>query len=220
MSITAEQKVKRQKNGNVHYYTYYRCTRKSKLMRCKEAAVRSEPLDRQLTALIAEYAMPEVYVAPLNAMLDKENERAAESVLEPVQELRGKARDLSRDVARLVDLHVAQDIDREEYLKRRGALMSEKKSVEEQAARLERTPSAWIEPARQWIKDASMLDEIAKNFDLPSKKSSLHKIFGLNLLLKNRRVEFCPVKPYDALRASREIFPENDLVSILDGSVR
>ena len=216
MSITAEQKIKRQKNGNIHHYTYYRCTRKSKLVRCKEAPVRSEPLEAQLNALIAEFAMPQAYVAPLSALLDGENERAAESVADTVRELRGKVRDLSRDVARLVDLHVAQDIDRDEYLKRRRGLMSEKKSVEEQIARLESTPSAWIEPARQWIKDASMLDEIAKNGDLPAKKSSLQKIFGLNLLLKNRRIEFCPVKPYDALRASRQIFSETDLTLILE----
>ncbi len=30
MTITAENKTKRQKNGNVHCYVYYRCTRKSK----------------------------------------------------------------------------------------------------------------------------------------------------------------------------------------------
>lgn len=36
MMITAENKTKRQKNGNVHEYTYYRCTKKSKTMKCPE----------------------------------------------------------------------------------------------------------------------------------------------------------------------------------------
>jgi site-specific DNA recombinase len=30
MAITAEKKIKHQKNGNTHEYIYYRCTRKSK----------------------------------------------------------------------------------------------------------------------------------------------------------------------------------------------
>jgi site-specific DNA recombinase len=216
MSITAEQKVKRQKNGNVHRYTYYRCTRKSKLMRCKEPPVRSEPLEAELNSLISQFAMPQEWAAPLNALLDEESRRAAGSVLDTIQELRAKVRGISADIARLIDLHVAQDIDRDEYLKRRRALMAEKKSVEERVARLESTPSAWIEPARQWIRDASTLDETAKSGDLPAKKSSLQKIFGLNFLLKNRRIEFYPTEPYAALRAAREIFPEKGLSFILE----
>ena len=36
----------------------------------------------------------------------------------------------------------------------------------------QRGGSPWLEPMREWIKDASTLDEIAKGDDLPSKKSS------------------------------------------------
>src|SRR3989344_4336643 len=34
MCITAEVKEKHQKNGNIHHYTYYRCTRKNKAVKC------------------------------------------------------------------------------------------------------------------------------------------------------------------------------------------
>ncbi|NNM83739.1 hypothetical protein HKL94_00775 [Candidatus Parcubacteria bacterium] len=172
MGITAETREKHQKNGNVHYYVYYRCTRKSKMYKCHEAPVRSEVLDRQLSALMSDYAMPSDWVAPLSAMLDQEAINAKRTAAEAVQGLRERVTKLSRDLARLTDVCVAQDIERDDYLERRRTLVSEKKSVEEQIARLERTPSAWIEPTRSWIRDASMLDEIAKNFDLPSKKSS------------------------------------------------
>src|SRR3989338_8560370 len=76
---------------------------------------------------------------------------------------------LSHDLC-ILCLYVAQDIERSDYLERRRLFMSEKKSVEEQISRLLRTPSMWIEPTREWIKDASILDEIAKTNDLPQKK--------------------------------------------------
>ena len=98
--------------------------------------------------------------------------------------------------------------------------MSDKKSVEEQIGRLLRTPSAWIEPTREWIKDASMLDEIAKTNDLPSKKISLQKIFGSNLTLKNREAVGNGVNPWAELRSARQNFPQNDWALIaepLDG---
>jgi site-specific DNA recombinase len=213
MSITAEVKVKRQKNGNVHRWTYYRCTRKSKTHKCTEAPVRSEVLDRQLSALMAGYAMPKNWVAPFSALLDKEAEHAAQTAAEAVRGLRGEADDLSRNIKRLTDLYVAQDIERDDYLERRRSLMSEKKTLEEQIARLERAPAVWVEPARQWVKDASMLDEIAKSCDLPSKKSSLQKIFGSNLSFHAR--EACGIAPehWTSLREVQKNFSENELSS-------
>jgi hypothetical protein len=45
---------------------------------------------------------------------------------------------------------------------------------------------------------------------LSSKKSSLQKVFGLNLHLKNKEIEFNPLPPYQYIRASRENFSETD----------
>ena len=204
MGITAEVRVKYQKNGNVHHYTYYRCTRKSRTHKCVEVPARSEILDTQLSALLAEYAMPSEWVAPLSAMLDKEAAEAVKTASGAVQGLREHVAELSRNLARLTDVYVAQDIERDDYLERRRSLLSEKKSVEEQIARLLRTPSAWIEPTRNWIRDASILDEIRKTDDLPSKKSSLQKIFGLNLTLQAREACGIAANHWAELRSARE----------------
>src|SRR3989344_5103188 len=93
--------------------------------------------------------------------------------------------------------------------------MSEKKSVEEQIARLEHTPSAWIEPTRDWIKDASILEETAKTDDLPSKKISLQKIFGSNLTLKKRGAFGIAQNHWLSLANAKEKISENDLTLIL-----
>jgi len=97
--------------------------------------------------------------------------------------------------------------------------MSEKKSVEEQIGRHLRTPSAWIEPTRDWIKDASVLEEIAKTDDLPSKKISLQKIFGLNLSLHAREARGNAHSPYAALRAAKNSLGEMPLSLILEPRV-
>ena len=68
MMITAENKTKRQKNGNVHEYTYYRCTKKSKVMKCPEMSLRSEKLDEQLSSLIQEVSLPKDGAEELNRL--------------------------------------------------------------------------------------------------------------------------------------------------------
>lgn len=76
--ITAEEKVKRQKNGTVHVYRYYRCTHKSKDKPCRQPAVREEVLWKQLEHLIDQYEItPKLYELGMRALreiADKELE--------------------------------------------------------------------------------------------------------------------------------------------------
>ena len=216
MGITAEVKEKHQLNGNIHHYTYYRCTRKNKAVKCKEAPMRSEVLNSQLSGLLGEYAMPQEWISPLSAMLDVEAASASKTAAEAVQELREKADAISHTHARLTDLYVAEDVEREEYLSRRRALVGERRTIEEQIVRLERAPAAWVEPVRNWIQDASRLSEMAESKDIPSKKSPLQKVFGLNLSIHAREARGNPIPPYAALRAARISASEKPLSLILE----
>src|SRR3990172_8935643 len=57
MMITGEYKVKKQKNGNVHNYTYYRCTKKRKDFKCPEPCIRQEELEKQLSSLLQKFSL-------------------------------------------------------------------------------------------------------------------------------------------------------------------
>jgi site-specific DNA recombinase len=212
MGITGEIRIKRQKNGNTHRYIYYHCTKKSKTQKCPEPCIRAEELDRQLSAMLTEYAMPKDWADKLSVMLDADERGATHSAAGAMQELRGNLENISSDLARLTNIYVAQDIEQDDYRERRRLLMSDKKSAEEKIARLQHTPSAWIEPIRNWIKEASILDEIAKGYDLPSKKTSLQKIFGSNLTLKKREALGNGFNHWSELRSARKNVGKTDLV--------
>src|SRR3990167_11269008 len=143
--------------------------------------------------------MPKEWMSPLSSLLDTETANASKTASGTVQDLREKVATISRTHARLTDLYVAEDLEREEYLSRRRELMNERKTIEEQIVRLERAPAAWVEPVRNWIQDASRLGEITKSKDLPSKKTPLQKIFGLNLSLHAREARGNPISPYPPL---------------------
>ncbi len=197
-------------------HTYYRCTKKSKsAVRCSQPYVREETLTADLSEILSHYRMPQDWAQGLLALADEEEKNASRSTATVVSGLQDKLADIRRKLDRLTDVYVEQDIDRETYLARKRALMSERKSVEEVLAKSQKGGVPWLEPMREWIKDASMLDETAKNFDLPSKKSSLQKIFGSNLTLQNKKPSESPVKQYAALRAARANFLGNDLSFVL-----
>ena len=67
-SITAEIKTKHQKNGNVHTYAYYHCTKKRGA--CSQPCVREEELIKQLDEAIKPYTLPSEWAAELSSWLD------------------------------------------------------------------------------------------------------------------------------------------------------
>jgi hypothetical protein len=207
--ITGEDKIKRQKNGNVHSYTYYHCTKKKGL--CSQPCIREEILDAELSQIITDYAMPRPWANEMYRLADEDEKDTSKTTAVFVSDLREKASELSRKLDRLTDLFVDQDLDRQTYLAKKREVMSEKRSAEEQIGKLQKGSAVWLEPLRNWVKDASLLDETAKTNDLPSKKLSLQKIFGSNLSLRNKKIEFAPVEHYASLREARLNFSENDL---------
>ncbi len=194
MMVTAEVQRK---------HAYYRCTKKSSI-RCSQPYIREEVLDKQLSDILKNFAMPSAWAENLSHRADKDSEETTRSVAAFVQELRSQISDINRKLERLLETYLEQDIERDVYREEKAKLLSSKKSLTEQIARLEQKQNAWLEHFRDWLKDAQNLNEISLTPTLSLKKTSVQKIFGSNVSLRNREIEFTPVPHYAALRAARE----------------
>ena len=186
MGITAERKTKYQKNGNIHHYTYYRCSRKNKAVKCSEPPIREELLDKQLSNLLQPYKMSPDWATEISKMSDKDEREAVQSASTIVQGYKAEIQAISQKLQRLLDAYLDQDIEREIYRSEKADLLSRKKSLEEKMSQVAKGVSAWVEPLRDWLKDAQMLNEIKEDAPLSLKKSFAKKIFGLNLTLHAR----------------------------------
>jgi len=198
------------------HHIYYRCTKKGKP--CSQKYVRNEELAPQLTALIAEHAMPAALAPELEKCIEKDKIDATRKTAAFVQGLRDQSIELSRKFDRLLDTYLAQDLEREDYLEKRSKIVSEKKSVEEQIARLERNAASWLEPVKEWIQQALLLGSAAQSDDPQVQKTALREIFGSNLLLQNKKVFGTPIKPYASLREARSKFSEKEASLFAAGS--
>ncbi len=213
MMITGEYRIKRQKNGNVHEYVYYHCTKKRKDFKCPEPCIRQEELDRQLSSLLQKFSLPPDWAAEMRKMLEKDKVEAAQSATAFVQETREKIRTIQTKLQRLLDGYLEQDIEREVYLTEKAKLLSEKKSLEEQSFNLEQKRTGWLEPMAEWIKEAENLPKIAQESNLFAKKVACRTLFGSNLVLANREARVSAPSGKDsphknqwaALRAAHEL---------------
>ena len=204
MMITGEYRVKKQKNGNIHDYIYYHCTKKNKSIKCSEPCIRQEELDKQISSLLQKFSLRSNWAEKLITMTERDKEKSAQSVSAFVQENKEKIKAINIKLQRLLDGYLEQDIEREIYRQEKAKLFLEKKSLEEKIIRIEQKQNDWLEPMVKWINYAQNLVKIAKDSDLLEKKVAAKEIFGSNLFLASRAARGEPVFPYKAARSAAE----------------
>ncbi|MCE7898349.1 recombinase family protein [Candidatus Microgenomates bacterium CPR3] len=178
MMITGEEKVKHQKNGNEHRYTYYHCTHKSKRVKCSEPPIAEGELARQLSSLIKQTALPSDWADYFKSRLQADKKDSAQSVNAFERDTQGKIEVINSKLQRLLDGYLDQAVDQDTYKLEKNKLTSERVSLEQMITSLAQTQSGWIEPMEKWINQASSLIEVAECDDLLRKKVVSKEIFG------------------------------------------
>ena len=186
MMITTENKTKIQKNGNRHNYIYYRCSRKSKTVKCREKPLREELLDSRLSEFLLEFAPPQAIYDFLLNKLEQDAEAERANYNKTRADAEQKLRNISTKQKILFDSYLEQDIDRETFLDKKAELLGEKKSLAEFLNNFETSQKSWVEPMRKWLDSLGSICKIAKSNDLCAKKQLAIDLFGLNLYLINQ----------------------------------
>lgn len=130
MMFTVETRIKRQKNGNVHVYVYYRCTRKSTTVACREPHIRAEELGKQLSALalLLCYAMPAHWADKLRELIDKDKASEKADFVHRVAGDKQTIARLSEKMQQLLDSYLDGDVERELYQDKRAEILGKKRS--------------------------------------------------------------------------------------------
>ena len=201
-------------------HTYYRCSKKSKIVKCRQPYIREEELSRQLSEELQKFSLPEDWARELNKLADTDEQNLVQSSAGLIQEVRAELAEVNIKLKRVIDTYIDQDIERPEYLERRAELMSRKKTLEEKISGLEQGQNNWLEPMREWLKDAQNVGKISLNEDLIAKKSFAKKIFGSNLYLSAKKISGLPQTQWAALAAAQQkigVSPESCLLVPREG---
>jgi len=179
-------------------HTYYRCTKKSKAMKCPEPFAREEDLNRQLSQELEKYALPKAWAAQLSRMLNKDRQNAAQSSDILINEAQDELLGLNTKLQRLLDAYLEQDIDREAYRAEKSKIVSAKRTLDEKIIEIRKGRNIWLEQMQEWLDDAQDIGKIALKDDLSAKKSSAKKIFGSNISLSAKKSS--PGRKYNGRR--------------------
>jgi site-specific DNA recombinase len=127
-AITAQIKRKRGKDGEVKAtYTYYHCTG---YKGCKKTAISENQLASGIAELVGSIALPEWLTELAKADVARLIERDAADLSETASDLEAKIDGLRSRLSKLLNLHLDDGIDREEFERSKSMILSEKREAE------------------------------------------------------------------------------------------
>lgn len=188
LTITAEHKVKLQKNGNRHEYTYYHCTGKNKDCTQKSINVREEKLWAMLLDLLDSYELhPKMYDWAIDAFREFAGKEVAER--NSVQDAQNKAiSGTQNQLDKLLDMATRGLISDEEYKSKSVTLKAELARLQEEQADTSNRAKNWYEIATTTFEKLTYAGEKFKSGDVARKKDILLAI-GVNPVLNNGVLE-------------------------------
>ncbi len=188
-SITAEQKFKRQKNGNTHEYIYYRCTKKKGT--CSQPFIREELLASQIDKQIQKVSLPQDWADTMLSELDKQENDSAQSVALVAQNLKTEISSIETKLDSLLDAHLEKTITPEEYTTKKNKLLNQKITLDQKLKDFERKGDRTLELTKKFISSAKQATIVSTRDNLEEKRKFFQKL-GSNPHLNRREIESTP----------------------------
>lgn len=188
-TITAERKVKHyKKNNRTQIFTYYRCSKKSRTQKCYQPFVREKVVIRKLRYYIKRFSLPIGWAKQFLANIDKEKREIKTDRGIFVNNKEKELDKITQKVDLLLDRHLDDVISKEELLRKKSQLLSEKRTIEEEIFSLQNDKNSWLGPFRDWV----LLCQEAENMSFT--KPHYHEMrdflkkSGSDLTLKDKKI--------------------------------
>ncbi len=203
-AITAEEKIKRQKNGNVHFYTFYHCT-KRKRSDCSQKYLRKEEMEAQIMDILERIEIPPEFSQWAIAQLKKEANKEVGSRKSILTAQRKNYDDCLNKLDRLLEMRMNEEITPEEFAEKKTGLNREKSRLLALVNESDSNADDWLEKAEKLFDFAASARQKFINGSLDDKKEILAAL-GSNLTLKDQILSISIQKPLVLVeKAAKEI---------------
>jgi DNA invertase Pin-like site-specific DNA recombinase len=187
--ITAEHRAKRQKNGNVHEYVYYHCTKK--LGACSQPHIREEALEAEIRGALATIALPPKFTDYAFSLVQREHEEIEAIRIQALKTHSENYERANRKLMSLVDMRASGLVDEEVFTQKRREYMIERQAAHERLLDTGKGITDWVENARRLFNFAERAREafdLAKEQGDTATMRAILTSLGSNLLLRDKRL--------------------------------
>ena len=184
--ITAEHKIKRQKNGNVHDYIYYHCT-KRKNPNCTQGSIEQDELEKQIVHTIGTLEIPPEFHSFAMKWFKHEHDKESTSrnaVLGSQQKAYNAA---VAKIDSLIDMRANGELAEEEFRAKKEIALKEKARLSEAIGDTDRRVDAWLQVGDEML---TFIEHAQRKFNtgtLETRKRILSTL-GSNLIIKDKKL--------------------------------
>lgn len=185
--ITASEKWKKQKNGNVHHYIYYHCTKRKREAGCRQPGVRVELLEKQVSKILNSLVIPEDFHQWAMKWLSRVNQNESRDqnlIWEKLQRDYTKCRN---SLSGLIEMRTAGEITAEEFAQQKEVLTKRKVELEKTINQTGKRTDDWLKKAEDVLVFAEKAQEKFKTGTLEAKRQIV-SVLGRNLVLRDKNL--------------------------------
>jgi site-specific DNA recombinase len=124
-AVTAEEKFKYPKNGKIHHYIYYHCTKRKK-PDCTEPSLEEKGLLSQITEIVDRFMIPPEFQAYALKWFRNEHEKETESQKAVFASRHQAYNACVQKLDKLIDMRAAEEITEDEFVRKRAEVVKEK----------------------------------------------------------------------------------------------
>jgi len=191
--ITAEKKTKHQKNGNVHKYTYYHCT-KRKDPDCEQGSIDRKNLEKQIKRILGTIEIPAEFREWAVKCIKEENKKESQCRNQVLDSQQQTYKSCINKIDALIDMRANGEITENEFLRRKTGLNEEKFRLEDLLKDTGRRIDNWVERAESLFLFAERARYMFKKGGWEAKRQIL-SCLGSNLLLEDGKLSVSLQKP-------------------------
>ena len=192
--VTAEEKRKFIKSKKEYAtYTYYRCTRRKKEIKCAEPAINLDNLEEQIVNEIEKYTIPKEFKEWALDVIRGNNEKEIEVCNQGYEMLNKKYLGLQNQLDNLTKLRLRDLIDDNEFVKERKELQNQIIKVRAKLDQSQDRGQNWVDLVEKAFNFATYARERFINGDLQTKREILSAL-GQIYTLKGGELHIEPVE--------------------------
>ncbi len=200
--ITAEHKLKRQKNGNEHEYKYYHCTRR-KGVGCSQESISDKELERQVLKILETIEIPTVFREWALEVIkaDEAKDRVRDVLM--LNKFRKDYDKCLSQINILKDMRLNGEIDSDEFNEKKEQILTNKQKIQELINDLDVSVDEKIERINKKLTFAEKAKERFEIGGYEDKKIILSSL-GSDFILKDKTLSFNLEAIFQAVRTCAE----------------
>ena len=198
-AITAEQHIKKYKNGTGQTFVYYRCTKK--LKPCNQKYISEPDAETQLRKIISDCGLHEGWEPYFEKWIGEAEEKEKLTTQVEEKQVNEQIQETEIKLNRLLDGYLDQVIEPEIYRQKKNELFDEKLKLEEKKSQIVKNRTVWLEPMTEFVNCALQAQKVARAKNNFHDLSIMAKKVGSNFFLMNRRLSADLNFPFAALSA-------------------